>query len=606
MLSVALLLLPQGYATPLTIAEKDVTLPEICAEIAKDSGIKVELGDDLWNFKVTVFVKDMKARDLLDRIASLYDLDGTALSDRYRLKLNFKAQKAFEDYVQAECLLRELRMVAQAKALAKLTLKPFGDPSAAIPPKNAGEAEKWAAKHIGEPAYYALGLWERACELQEPQVDTPDYWTGLVASGSTILFWVGEPPVPPPPALLGDYAKNFMDDNSKALGGTVVTIGSYEMTSDLQISVISGSSSPQIACSDRPFLFARPPKELEKMPFSVQLTAWQTSVDPSDLGEVVENPKQPKAPGYFDHRISLSEKLENLYNRCGAPIVATSFRAPALRQGHEATPAAILADLTQNEEVFTRWDHGCLLVRHPAYWLLECTEPVESTMREAEAIAKKRPLTVDEYAALARKLGPGEDDDPPWLHVWNGPSPTFPNCFDRLINGRGFLSRFDPEPLEKAFPALFILGMMSNADFQRLANGETLDAAQVWPAGSTLNPADLGGPYKKVRVGGKTILAATRNPSSSSEHPEFALTFNVLPEWATNQAPLFGARIGSDYVRPPEWRGELYPSGGITDQRAEFISMEKQDDGTVLIRLANVNGLAATYSFAIHPNPSSP
>jgi len=222
----ALLLLPQGYATPLTIAKKDVTLPEICAQIAKDSGIKVQLGEDLDNLKVTVFVNGMKARDLLDRIASLYDIDGTALSDRYRLKWDIQAQRAFESYVDDEYLLRGARMKAEMDALAKLTLKPLGDPSTSVVPKGADEAAKWAAERIGEPAYYAAGLWERAfATISAAACSNLRMWTDTVTGGPAIVFWVGEPAVPPAPGKVDGVPKNFVDSAGPQHGAQPPILG---------------------------------------------------------------------------------------------------------------------------------------------------------------------------------------------------------------------------------------------------------------------------------------------------------------------------------------------------------------------------------------------
>ncbi|HTQ12165.1 MAG TPA: hypothetical protein VMI31_19030 [Fimbriimonadaceae bacterium] len=601
-------MLQQGYATPLTIAEKDVTLPEICSEIAKDSGIKVELGDDLQNLKVTVFVKGMKARDLLDHLASLYDLVGTALSDRYRLKWDVKYQHAFEDYVHDEYLLRGSLVLAKVEALAKLTERPFGSPDAAQIPADAGDAMRWAAGKIGDAKYYAVGLWDRAGATVLPKYHDLDGWTGLITT-KPCIFWVGEPAVPV--GVRPPYAKCYIDANSRAIAGTTIAISCLETAAELQVRAITDGSLPPKPTA-RPFLFARPPKELAKSAFATRLAAWETKVDPKDLGPAVSADLKPIESPYFDHRISLSDKLENLHEHSDVSIIATSFRTPALKQELPLStdPKALLDDLVGKEEVFARWDRGCLLVRHPAYWLLMCSEPPETVMQRAEQIARQRPMTLYEYAELAALLFPCQDDEPPWLHFMDpSGASSIQHGYERYIDGRGFLSRFDPDPLIRAYPALCMISAMSERDFDRLYSGETLNAERSWISGVQSTRPDFG-VFTTAIVNGKKVVGSSTRPMGNRLVPTYSSSLTSAPEVAADFAPVFPAELGAGFVTIEEWKGWQNHATSPVDNpydslRAQFVSL-KVDGNQYEIRLNSNSGLAVIYRFAIKASPRDP
>src|SRR4051812_15980966 len=122
-LAALLVLQSTGFDKPITLECKDTLLTVVLKQISKDCGVEIVGPAAIDNRKVTVLVKDMKTRALLDRIASLYALDGTVTENRYTFALGLELRRGyFQEYVGMESQLRINLAIAKLSALAKLTL----------------------------------------------------------------------------------------------------------------------------------------------------------------------------------------------------------------------------------------------------------------------------------------------------------------------------------------------------------------------------------------------------------------------------------------------------------------------------------------------------
>jgi hypothetical protein len=597
---IALLLLPgQGFDTPISMERTDTLLTVALKEIAQASNINVVVPNEVKNQKITILVKDMKARDLLDRIGSTLTLDSTVSGNQYTFGFGRLARIPVDDYLDAERLVQMKLARDRLDALAKLTLKPFEE-APAIPPAMPGADEtpdQWAARKVSQPAFYAAGLWHRATMATKPQTRNLRVWASGVVSPPLNIFWVG---VPEKTQAIWPFAIAYVDEVSQSLRGTAIAIDVSDTTADIRVFGLAGATAHEDETLPRPFLFARPPPSLRNLPFAKRLLDWETPLSklPADLlSHPLEKAEPPADPGYFNGKISLTEKLLNLHRLTSIPVVATSFRTPALSQTYPQAGNAedLLSDLVEKECAFLHWENGCLLVRHPAYWLLQCCEPPENVLLAAERIAKERTLSVADYSLVAYQISSYEDGASPWRRGTPGQC----RCFDRLVADRGLLLRFDPEPLERAFPALWLLGSMSTGERDACLEGQRLDAQML--TGVVYHPGvirDWKVNYDQVKVGNRTYYVPSQPVGAGPGTYDYRGKKDERPDFIASLAPMFPGAVTEQYLCPNELDGLPHWLDGL--DKARYVWLDPPDGNTYTICVGNGGVPTASYTFTIH------
>src|SRR5512146_373268 len=140
---------------------------------------------------------------------------------------------------------------AKLDALAKLSLQPFGQNPAPAPAGTTSDEtpEQWAARKISSPAYYAAGLWHRASSQIRPAMwRDVKQWAAEMASGANVepnVFWVGVPPEPNSLQKSLTFAKAYMDEGSRALEHTAITVGVFDTTGELRIRAIGADDDKE-------------------------------------------------------------------------------------------------------------------------------------------------------------------------------------------------------------------------------------------------------------------------------------------------------------------------------------------------------------------------
>jgi hypothetical protein len=596
---IALLCFRSGFESKITVESKDALVDVVVKQIAKDAGVQCQLPKSTSNLKVSVFAKDVEAKGLLDRIASTLGLDGKIVDGKYVFAPGPEfAGAVLDNYMRQEYALRDRMIYDKLAALANLTLKPY-DPDA-MSDAPGTPAQKWAQGRIAHPAYYALGVafrrgyFEARARKGLPRdcfTFMPGPGTGMVPQ-QTSGFLVG---VPIREQLLDNpTCPVYIDDNCRAIRGQLIAFGFYPTTAELKLVSIAGAPTPTEPVLETPYYFARPPKELAKMPFAQMVSRWETPLDqfPVAMAKLKLDPEAGDAedPGYFDERTSLSEKLQRLHAQSGLPIVATSFRIPALKPSKKdfGNVGDAIASLQSDEKCFLRAEDGFLLVRHPAYWLIRYSEPPEWVVAGLEAAAKKRPLTIGDYADLAFATSKTPD--------YGTGGTNIPHSFDRLVNLRGLLMRIDGEPLEMGYPALYVLGSMSAANRSALWSGGVLDSINV------------DGTIVRDRLG--HIASGSRWSGRG----------NPLPHELVSCAPLFDAPVTTYFLTADERgvdsakeMGDAFArdsmAGVVMDQftdawtlgmRARFLWLEPNRDNGCTFFAGFRDLVSTSYNISIH------
>lgn len=522
-LCAALLLQAPNFDKHVTEELKDVLASEAVATIAKDASIECVFPKGFDNTKVNVFARDIPARYLLDRIASTLGFEGAVKAGKYVLAPGpeFKGS-TLSDYIRSEASIRRQIVLARLGALASLTNQPFGS----VHPPTSGSDEDpkiWALHRIEQPAYYALGVAARIGTADTIRTPEPGGWVHFLTklTDNSIAFKVGRPIDLP-------TRESYIDANSSSIEGTLITCGVLLSTAELKLTVLSGVRLREEPLSSLPFLFASPPTSLRREKFAQLIAEWAmpvTEVAPAvpvkhrdqDV-EAEDQDSDTRDLGYFDGRISLSDKLEKIHAETGISIVGTSFRTPAIQQksGEFGDKSKAIASLAAGEKCFLRAEEGVLLVRHPAYWLLRHTEPSEAVIRRVEHIAATAgELGLSDYADLAFSLGEIPDPETP---DYSAGGFGLPHCYDRLIHLRGLLLRFDGSPLATAYPPLYLVGCLNASGREALLSGAILGGSEV---------------------------------ARMSSH-SWRGSLNLVPNVVATVAPMFDANVALRYFTPAE------------------------------------------------------
>jgi len=519
-----------GLDKLVTIEAKDWLLSEVLAAISSKTGVRCTCDSVFGNVKTTVFAKDVKARDVLDRLCddfmSKLRFDGGA----YEMK-DSPERRSGTEYALAEARYLAWRLLQRLQALSDLSLQNNWSPATQdeAPLQSDDETvEHWARRFISQPAYRVAALWYR---WGRPASFEDRLWD---AAG---VFEVGS--VPRGCLIQVPSGGEAVDAATAPLLGYRITLAWHQTTGELRLESLNAGKVRNDPYLDRPYRYAKPPKQLADQSFAKLLKAWDTPVDklpPALLRRKVEPlPEQeeenPKSPEFFGGKVSLGDELETLYRETGIPIVSTSFRTPALSPklpvGDEAE--TIIRHLAKEEECFLHSEGGFLEVRHPAFWVLGPSEPPEGAVRELEAIAARRTPGLLDYARLAAAMQLAGCGDLPSLgsEVWQV-------NWSRWVDTRGILVQFDPGPIASAFPPLVLLGAMS--DFQQSA----------FTDGTPFNLAKLRSTMRDSMPGGLCVAA--------------------------HQAPLYDAIttarmlwivVGPFPLPPGEWPPGVHESGSI-------------------------------------------
>ncbi|MFI5386298.1 MAG: hypothetical protein ACHQ50_09280 [Fimbriimonadales bacterium] len=504
-----------GLDTKITIEEKDQLVKDVGKDIQTRTGVGISVPANFDNLKVTIFAKEAKAREVLDRISSVIGCKGIVDHGRYLIRED-ELRVQLPWYAWDEHRLRQAQARAKLDALSRLSLlaDPPAAPQSAPPDDLVTELpEHWAARMIGQPAFRAAALWYRVNDQSFPVSIGDRAWLPFVEP------WPLRVQAPATPVSRAGHRRPevAIDEASASLRGTAIVVSYHQTTGEIRVTTLDGPEAKNDPYLKKAYRFATPPKELEKTPFAKLLKEWETPLDrfPKEMLERPalngEESDGMAAPGYFDGKTGLSEELEAIYRRTGIPIVSTSFRLPALDDHlpESGTARELIEHLAKKEECFLRSDGGYLLVRHPAFWLFEVSEPPERTVRRIEAVRKSTPLGLLDYADLAASMANSQGGDFGW---YIGDGIMFRHC-DRWIEGRGILVRFDPKPIADAFPALAILGQMNSDQRRALLSRQVFHdppsaAWKVWSA--ILDEAAARGPMYDALCTDRLISPATQ------------------------------------------------------------------------------------------------
>lgn len=474
---------------PISERMKIVSLKEVISTIAKQTGASVDVGVSIRDLKVTVLVDHEPAYKVLDGIASVVGGTWAPNGSAMYLSISPDQQKLIRDYIQKENGLLHADADRKVKGLVDLVHTGPKDGLPLSPDQtllgrmfSAFSSSSWSAFWAGEVA------------ATSGQVTLPTATTDA-----------GAAPTPPgrgrrggPGGAGGPGGRNGMA-RAQAFARFDPTTGDVEFLASLgpRGGAIGAKSVTQT------IKFPFPPDDLAQTPFGKAALAWNTELptDKAVLNQPVTIPPM-KASVYSNHLFSVADYLEAFFDGTKLPVIADAFRVPSRTKDPVSGATALdwMTAYRRLEPTFLRYSNGEILIRHGGFWRLRVLEAPETYYAPIEKKAIKSGVGLFDYADFAARLTPEQ-------------SQSFRSAQTVLV-------KFDPSPLNVAYPALRFLGGLSSDQKAILASGRSLNEPDMSPSQrSQFAGAILLGPFVGAQVTGN-FLSALESPELLASMPQ--------------------------------------------------------------------------------------
>jgi len=489
---------------PVTVREAMILLPDLLREVRRQTGAMVIASRDFNNDKLTVFVREKPAHELLEHVATIVMGEWRKTRDGYMLMQTARAQRWHEELLaleEEESLRPSRRMV---ETYMKHAMRPYAEVVQEARQIIAAAQASKPAQVVVTPSGETIRI-EGIMEIP-PEADHAalhNYLIGRLLRDFTQsqwrAFWKGQPFVAAtfdfPGALRLPRESVQWARESKKLQAPLqheqqdsdpAQLPPTEQVAPQQLLLIFaldrgvGAISYRIAYlteeggttsggySQMPFGHVdaeSASSRLHAHPCLQWWGQWHKGLGDDANREILSrkldaapSEKQPASPyvtwPFNSSVFTLADYLEWLAQRTALNIVADAYRyswnrfidVPFLQEGETVAEwlKRVLRPAPQNlEGCWWRVDGDWLLVKHGRFYYLRRTELPEQVVRQLERkVAQRVPLGLNDYAAVARETT--------IVHR------------RRLVNEpMGHTVRFSVLPLMRDLPMLRFWGMLS-------------------------------------------------------------------------------------------------------------------------------------------------
>lgn len=427
-----------SYQTPVTVEMKIAPVGDVLKSIAKQAKVSVEPSMGLTDLKVTIFVKQLPAGLVLDKIANVLgcawkDEKGLEImvmsQDEKNQRLKYLDKEDAQFRAEAEKSARNIANAAATAGSFDEFVQNFakdqpdqgaapGGPIHFHRPQRAAPSGQSAS-----PATYALGkVWAN----WSPS-DWTAFWNGAICSAEMVPEG--------PPAQDPNRANQRVRPVPQYIFARYDVYGDHE----LQFAIPPNGSVPRVAFDEKQM---RPTGEMADTPFGREVLAWPDLSGAEKAESFTRDLAAPAAPGP-DGPIMMADQLESLHVRSAVPIVADAFRNQVRsdRRVSGSNAASWLASLQDVDQCFVRVEDGVAMVRHGRFWRLRQWEIPESLIQPLAHRADR--LSLMDYATFLSELTPAQ-------------AATLSSLTPPVLD-------FPTEQIAYAIPALRFLGSLGSA-----------------------------------------------------------------------------------------------------------------------------------------------
>lgn len=461
------------------------TLGEALAEIRKQSGLTFRVANNS-QVTVTVLVRDMKAKDLVEELADTLELHLDIVDKQVLVGRDLAIDQMKNAYLRSE----EGYLVQQAQARANALLAALPTVSSPAPPEKENESlQDWAKRKIRTPAGYALALtWRGACNNVNFGFGMEYPLAGFVPSCKFVQGYAFKPA---PTQRVLQKGHRSLDEFSARFEDTQVLVRYCPVAGAWRVARVAGEDPGQVD-DDAPLVrFPQPTKPLAQTPFATKLAEWARNDPDSKVGEEeISAEGESEGQIFAGPKLSLADHLTWLYNHSKINIVANAFRVPSgLKQANleGKTVLECAKALAQKAGCFASISKRTLRVRQGGYWRLPLCQPPEPLIRSLEATSRRHELTLDDYADFASEL------THPMLESFDAPDRLLATCdLKPLVRGSHLIAYYGglDTPTRRALwnGAVYDHIHSKGVDARRRANAPTslADVAVLGPFGDVV------------------------------------------------------------------------------------------------------------------------
>jgi len=456
-----------AYEKKITVSKRMATLPEIMAEVEKAVGAKTICSPAAVNIKATVLVKDMPARELLERLADTFDLDLKPTDRGLLMYETVLMQKWQREHLGAEVRYRkELaynRIVALA-AMRSTVLGPEPEPVSkedmARIDSDAKVRNQWAKNAIRTPEGYAAAM----IRINLPSKES--FWAKLDFGGTAWRF--DEPsqaPRDPSYGFIGtdpfDATRAPLDEFSAQYQGWQFILGYNEATGAWKLKTLIGERKAKLE-EDSPLVrLPELPSALRSTSYAVHVLKWPKPELPEEYAKMKgkEEAEETDPVSYSTPGYTISDHLTWLHDHTGVNVIAQAFRVESEMKNLPRAGDSVkkvLNDLRKLDHCYLRCDPNCIELRPASFWLLRDLEPPEAAVRRLEKADLGGKGTLDDYGDFACQLTELQKE--------------------RFMGKDRFMAAFDLEPLRRGVWPLGAYGSFSSAERKSLWSGRVYDS----------------------------------------------------------------------------------------------------------------------------------
>lgn len=456
-----------------TVQSKMILVPDLLREVGKQTGVALTCGRELANDKLTVFVREKPAAELLAHVATILTAEWRKTKSGYMLVQTEQARRWEEEFFAAQ---REQGWKQARQHIQELMEASLQDYAVLVertmqrrenlyrrPEGEKGNADSASMTIPVEPPVigaelheYLIGwLFRRFSRTLWTQLEQGEVvfastfpMPGAMQLPSEAIGWARESAKLRLPIIRNEYSRSYEEfvlSEENMPTDLLLVLSARQVNGELQYALVQ--KMPRGISMER---MVMPTVSLYEPPVETALAAhwrqWQTAGDARLL--LLDTPvhaqrEEEKSPypnsAYLPHiPFTLADLAEQLSKRAEVNIVADAYRvfwytgAPDVVKREQHTLREWLRGVFRMKEQAGWWrvEGDTLLMKHASYPLYRRTELPESTVRELERKAQEgRPLTLDDYAKLA-------------------------STFTSLHELRNYAVRFDIQPLIHQYPHL--------------------------------------------------------------------------------------------------------------------------------------------------------
>lgn len=450
----------------ITLQQHTVLLSSALQEISRQTGVTFQLDESLQEQKVTLFVFEKPAWQVLHKLGSLLGIQCQKENDVYRLMPDPRLQQLERSQIEWErnALRRQVERLLQqwaqratqdfttiarrAEQMEEQMAKLEAEKPTGWQDRRARLAEQLA--EIADVARLPIYLLARGYR-QFPAEVRDRLWRGET-------LWFAYPPTPgtlplPPQAPLWQAVRSGSAPEAMRLA-VRLDVPKRELAFILLTDGVE------------PFVEKMPVVEEAQNPLLAYWQKWQTPLDALDRNPALQRDwkggVEPSRPLF--HHPTVADWLEVIARQGNLQVVADAFRLPsdiARISRRYNTLAEFLQEFMLRQPGYLLLEGEWLLFRHERYWQIRQSEPPEQLVQAMERKAAENVLSLDDYATFAAALSP--------------------EAQTRLQEGR-YTVRFDLAPLQGALPALRFWASLTDAQKRTALQRQPLAYALLTPS----------------------------------------------------------------------------------------------------------------------------